>query len=102
MLTARLWCTRRTEGASLTGVVPWAVRTADSLIAKKQTDDKQKLTARLWCTRQELNLHGVNHKILSLARLPIPPRVLIQNDNDFILFRIYCQAKSIPFTKFFN
>lgn len=31
----------------------------------------------LWCTRQELNLHGVNHKILSLARLPIPPRVLI-------------------------
>ncbi len=30
-----------------------------------------------WCTRQELNLHGVNHKILSLARLPIPPRVHI-------------------------
>ncbi len=28
----------------------------------------------LWCGRQELNLHGVNHKILSLARLPVPPR----------------------------
>ena len=27
-----------------------------------------------WCGRQELNLHGVNHKILSLARLPVPPR----------------------------
>lgn len=28
----------------------------------------------IWCGRQELNLHGVNHKILSLARLPVPPR----------------------------
>lgn len=28
----------------------------------------------VWCGRQELNLHGVNHKILSLARLPVPPR----------------------------
>ena len=27
-----------------------------------------------WCGRQELNLHGVSHKILSLARLPVPPR----------------------------
>ena len=27
-----------------------------------------------WCGRQELNLHGVTHKILSLARLPVPPR----------------------------
>ena len=26
-----------------------------------------------WCTQQELNLHGSLHKILSLARLPIPP-----------------------------
>ena len=26
-----------------------------------------------WCGQQDLNLHGVNHKILSLARLPIPP-----------------------------
>ena len=30
-----------------------------------------------WCGRQELNLHGVTHKILSLARLPVPPRPLI-------------------------
>ncbi len=28
----------------------------------------------IWCGRQELNLHGVTHKILSLARLPVPPR----------------------------
>ena len=27
-----------------------------------------------WCGRQELNLHGISHKILSLARLPVPPR----------------------------
>ena len=30
--------------------------------------------AATWCGRQELNLHGVTHKILSLARLPVPPR----------------------------
>ncbi len=28
----------------------------------------------IWCGRQELNLHGITHKILSLARLPVPPR----------------------------
>ena len=32
------------------------------------------INALLWCGRQELNLHGVTHKILSLARLPVPPR----------------------------
>ena len=36
----------------------------------------------IWCGRQELNLHGVNHKILSLARLPVPPRPRI---NGFII-----------------
>ena len=32
------------------------------------------IITRFWCGRQELNLHGVTHKILSLARLPVPPR----------------------------
>ena len=46
---------------------------------KKKTDDYQdtfciKITVRFWCGRQELNLHGGTHKILSLARLPVPPR----------------------------
>ena len=48
---------------------------------------------RFWCTRQELNLHGVNHKILSLARLPIPPRVLYLKHCNFILFYLLCQVK---------
>ena len=38
---------------------------------------QKKSTARMlffWCGRQDLNLHGGTHQILSLARLPIPPR----------------------------
>ena len=28
----------------------------------------------LWCGRKDLNLHGLPHQNLNLARLPIPPR----------------------------
>ena len=45
-------------------------------ISAKKNGRQAKAYRSFWCTRQELNLHGVNHKILSLARLPIPPRVL--------------------------
>ncbi len=55
-----------------------------------------------WCTRQELNLHGVNHKILSLARLPIPPRVLTESKVNFIIFLFDCQAKTNGIFIFFE
>src|SRR6478609_872654 len=28
----------------------------------------------VWCARKDLNLHTLRYQILSLARLPIPPR----------------------------
>ena len=44
------------------------------LSTTKQKRKPRKRFPFLWCGRQELNLHGVTHKILSLARLPVPPR----------------------------
>ena len=48
-----------------------------------------------WCDRQELNLHGVSHKILSLARLPVPPR------SHFILQRITLYTNPLCLSTFF-
>ena len=51
-----------------------------------------------WCDRQELNLHGVSHKILSLARLPVPPRShLYYNELHYILNRFICQPFFVCF-----
>ena len=43
-------------------------------VEKKQISEYYIENLHKWCGRQELNLHGVTHKILSLARLPVPPR----------------------------
>ena len=56
-----------------------------------------------WCGRQELNLHGVTHKILSLARLPVPPRprlthIIIYQRRAFVnLFYRFSRKKFIFF-----
>ncbi len=31
----------------------------------------------MWCAREDLNLQSFRNQILSLARLPVPPRALV-------------------------
>ena len=65
--------------AFLSGKAFCSRKTAPTLTSCRVFGEKQKRKPRLgfpflWCGRQGLNLHGVTHKFLSLARLPVPPR----------------------------
>ena len=49
-----------------------------------------------WCGRQELNLHGRFRQILSLVRLPVPPRPQT-NEYKYIIFIRFVNRKPLSF-----
>ena len=70
-------------------------------LRKKSSEALRKnvvLSQYFWCEREDLNLHGLPHYHLKVARLPISPRPHILLSCSLVSYRTFCVSRAFAST----